>query len=275
MKVHTRGKPLGNVDLAMIARQTSGLTGADLANLCNEAAIFARAPGPRVHRPRRLRHRARARGGRHAVAPHAQRPRAPRRRVPRGRPRAVRGAAARRRPRAQDLDRAPRPRARLHAEPAGGGPLPQDARGAHRLHDGAARRPRGGGDRVRRDHHRRVGRPRARGGDLALDDPRLRDGHHHHVAAGVGRGRPGLRPHARAARRGAAAPLRRGDARRGQADPRPPRRSSTSSPSSCSRTRCSSATTSSGSCPASRASTARPARACAWSRSRRRRRTAA
>ena len=29
MKVHTRGKPLGNVDLAMIARQTSGLTGAD------------------------------------------------------------------------------------------------------------------------------------------------------------------------------------------------------------------------------------------------------
>jgi cell division protease FtsH len=39
--VHTRGKPLGNVDLAMIARQTSGLTGADLANLCNEAAIFA------------------------------------------------------------------------------------------------------------------------------------------------------------------------------------------------------------------------------------------
>jgi cell division protease FtsH len=41
MRVHTRGKPLGNVDLALIARQTSGLTGADLANLCNEAAIFA------------------------------------------------------------------------------------------------------------------------------------------------------------------------------------------------------------------------------------------
>jgi ATP-dependent Zn protease len=27
----------------MIARQTSGLTGADLANICNEAAIFAPA----------------------------------------------------------------------------------------------------------------------------------------------------------------------------------------------------------------------------------------
>ena len=38
--VHTRGKPLGpDVDLGMIAARTSGLTGADLANLCNEAAI--------------------------------------------------------------------------------------------------------------------------------------------------------------------------------------------------------------------------------------------
>src|SRR4051812_29151831 len=40
--VHTRAKPLGpDVDLAMVARQTAGLTGADLANVCNEAAIFA------------------------------------------------------------------------------------------------------------------------------------------------------------------------------------------------------------------------------------------
>jgi cell division protease FtsH len=41
LRVHTRGKPLGDIDLGMVARQTSGLTGADLANLCNEAAIFA------------------------------------------------------------------------------------------------------------------------------------------------------------------------------------------------------------------------------------------
>jgi cell division protease FtsH len=41
-KVHTRNKPLGpDVDLATLARQTSGLAGADLANICNEAAIFA------------------------------------------------------------------------------------------------------------------------------------------------------------------------------------------------------------------------------------------
>src|SRR6476620_2108272 len=42
LEVHTRVKPVGpDVDLAQIARQTSGLTGAELANICNEAAIFA------------------------------------------------------------------------------------------------------------------------------------------------------------------------------------------------------------------------------------------
>jgi cell division protease FtsH len=41
LDVHTREKPLGDADLDLIAQQTSGLTGADLANICNEAAIFA------------------------------------------------------------------------------------------------------------------------------------------------------------------------------------------------------------------------------------------
>jgi cell division protease FtsH len=42
LHVHSRNKPLaGDVDLRLLARQTSGLTGADLANICNEAAIFA------------------------------------------------------------------------------------------------------------------------------------------------------------------------------------------------------------------------------------------
>jgi len=42
LQVHTRGKPLApSVDLDLVARQTSGLTGADLANICNEAAIGA------------------------------------------------------------------------------------------------------------------------------------------------------------------------------------------------------------------------------------------
>jgi len=40
--VHTRSKPLAaDVDLRQVAKQTSGLTGAELANICNEAAIFA------------------------------------------------------------------------------------------------------------------------------------------------------------------------------------------------------------------------------------------
>jgi cell division protease FtsH len=41
LRVHSRNKPLRGVDLELVARQTSGLTGADLANICNEAAIFA------------------------------------------------------------------------------------------------------------------------------------------------------------------------------------------------------------------------------------------
>src|SRR5439155_1206911 len=42
LHVHTRNKPLAaDVDLGVVARQTSGLTGADLANIANEAAIFA------------------------------------------------------------------------------------------------------------------------------------------------------------------------------------------------------------------------------------------
>ena len=42
LTVHTRDKPLAaDVDLNRVARQTAGLTGADLANICNEAAILA------------------------------------------------------------------------------------------------------------------------------------------------------------------------------------------------------------------------------------------
>ncbi|MCW3021267.1 MAG: hflB [Conexibacter sp.] len=41
LQVHTANKPLReDVDLHLVAQQTSGLSGAELANLCNEAAIF-------------------------------------------------------------------------------------------------------------------------------------------------------------------------------------------------------------------------------------------
>ncbi len=45
LAVHTRDKPMADVDLGLVAKQTSGLTGADLANICNEAAIFATRRG--------------------------------------------------------------------------------------------------------------------------------------------------------------------------------------------------------------------------------------
>jgi cell division protease FtsH len=42
LAVHVRGKPLASdVDLGVVARGTPGFSGADLANLANEAAIFA------------------------------------------------------------------------------------------------------------------------------------------------------------------------------------------------------------------------------------------
>ena len=41
LKVHSKNMPLENVNLETVGRQTSGLTGAELANICNEAAILA------------------------------------------------------------------------------------------------------------------------------------------------------------------------------------------------------------------------------------------
>jgi cell division protease FtsH len=46
LEVHTANKPLhADVDLHLVAQQTSGLSGAELANLCNEAAIFCARRG--------------------------------------------------------------------------------------------------------------------------------------------------------------------------------------------------------------------------------------
>ncbi len=49
LKVHSKGKPLANeVNLEVIARQTAGFSGADLANLMNESAILAGRRGKKV-----------------------------------------------------------------------------------------------------------------------------------------------------------------------------------------------------------------------------------
>src|SRR6202007_1096511 len=48
LEVHTRGKPLGReIELDTLAGQTPGLTGADLANLINEAALLTARSGNR------------------------------------------------------------------------------------------------------------------------------------------------------------------------------------------------------------------------------------
>jgi len=49
LKVHTKGKPIAkDIDLNALAGQTPGFTGADLANLVNEAALLAARKGKRV-----------------------------------------------------------------------------------------------------------------------------------------------------------------------------------------------------------------------------------
>ncbi len=46
LKIHLRDKPVGqDVDVAVLARRTPGFTGADLRNVCNEAALLAARRG--------------------------------------------------------------------------------------------------------------------------------------------------------------------------------------------------------------------------------------
>ena len=49
LKIHSRGKPLAeDIDLEVLARRTPGFTGADLANLVNEAALLSARHGKKL-----------------------------------------------------------------------------------------------------------------------------------------------------------------------------------------------------------------------------------
>ena len=118
--VHTRGKPLApDVDLGAIARQTAGLTGADLANLCNEAAILAgRSEARSSIQPVGLRQRDGADRRRAAAASRRLRQGEAHPRLPRGRSRGHVPPRRRALPGAEGDDRLARPGARLHVQHA-------------------------------------------------------------------------------------------------------------------------------------------------------------
>jgi cell division protease FtsH len=126
LEVHAKGKPLASViDLDTLAAGTPGFTGADLANLVNEAALLAARRGKKTIEQDELEEgimRVIAGPGEEDADLH--RGGAEDHGVPRARAR-DRGPLPRPGHRgAQDLDRRPRPGARLHDLAAARGPLP-------------------------------------------------------------------------------------------------------------------------------------------------------
>ena len=158
LQVHTRKIPLAeDVDLSVLARATPGFSGADLANLVNEAALAAARHEPEVRLDGGLRVlEGQGADGRRAQE-HDHHGRGEEgHRLPRGGPRAARGARAALRPAAQGDDHPARHGARRHAAAA--------ERGAPQLVEGAAR-----------GAHRRVhGRPHRRGDHLRSRSPPAR-----------------------------------------------------------------------------------------------------
>ena len=156
LRIHSRDVPLADdVDLDLIAASTPGATGADLALIVNEAALFAaRREHERVpHQDFTDAIEKTILGTERQVVMNDRR--APAHRLPRVRARAGGHAHAGRGPRAQDLDHPARPGAGRHALDPRRRPLRRQPRRADRQDQGLARRPGGRAGHLRRDHHRR------------------------------------------------------------------------------------------------------------------------
>ena len=164
------------IELDTLAAGTPGFTGADLANLVNEAALLVGAPRQEDDRPGGARGRDHARDRRPREEDAALlRAGAQDHGVPRDGPRARRPLHRPGRRGAQDLDHQPRPGARLHDLAPARGPVPDDEDGADGPAGGDARRARRRGARLQRGHDRRRERPREGHAHREADDHALRD----------------------------------------------------------------------------------------------------
>ncbi len=191
LKVHAKGKPVGtDVDLSAVAKRTPGFTGADLANVLNEAALLTARQNQNlidnktmdeaidrvIAGPQRSSRVMDDRGEAH----HG---------LPRGRPRPSRGRPSGQRPSAQDHDPAARPGVGLHDGAARVGQALGHPIGHAEPVGVHARRPGRGGVDLPRPHHGRLERHREG------HQRRARDGHpvRHDGAAGRHQVRQGQR----------------------------------------------------------------------------------
>ena len=126
LEVHAKGKPLDTgISLETIAKQTPGFSGADLANLINEAAILAaRRDKKKITMPELDEAVDRVIAGPERRSRVISKKRTRDHRLPRGWPRAGGVHAAERGPAVQDQHRCPRHGRRVHAVPPRGGPAP-------------------------------------------------------------------------------------------------------------------------------------------------------
>ncbi len=141
LRVHGANKPMApDVDLGTVAKRTPGFTGADLANVLNEAALLTARHEPALHRQAATGRGHRPRHRRPAEAqPGDERARTADHRLPRGRPRAGRRRDAGHRPGAEGDDPAARARTGLHDGDARRRQVLPDPRRTARpagLHDG-------------------------------------------------------------------------------------------------------------------------------------------